>query len=105
MELDKMGIEKACQETVDNSINMTVPWYLMASYAYYEEDDPILEDRTFDILGKRILDHWEDIDHRHKDYLSKDMLKAGTFEGKYPSQIQGALKSVRETYTDKEGVK
>jgi hypothetical protein len=33
------------------------------------------------------------------------MLKAGTFEGKYPSQIQGALKSVRETYTDKEGVK
>ena len=66
--------------------------------AYYEQDDPILEDSEFDKLARKILKDWDNIDHRHKDYLTKDMLKAGTYTGKYPPQIEGALQSVRETY-------
>jgi len=96
--MDKRGIEKACIEICDDSINMNVPWYIMAAYAYYVEDDPILEDSTFDRLAKKILKDWDEINHRHKDYLSKDMLEAGTYIGDYPPQIEGALKSVRESY-------
>ena len=96
--MDKKGIEKACMEICDDSINMYVPWYIMAAYAYYVEDDPILEDSRFDMMSNRILEHWDEIEHRHKKYLTKDMLKAGTYIGEYPSQIKGALQSVRDTY-------
>jgi len=96
--MDKKGIEKACIEICDDSINMNVPWYIMAAYAYYVDDDPILEDSTFDRLAKKILKEWDEITHRHKEYLSKDMLEAGTYMGDYPPQIEGALKSVRESY-------
>ena len=89
-------IEKACAEVCENSINMYVPWYLMAAYAYYEQDDPILSDRTFDLLAKKILEHWDEIEHRHKNVLTKDMLTAGTFIGDYPSMIKGATESVRK---------
>ena len=98
--MDKMGIEKACMEICDDSINMYVPWYLMAAYAYYVEDNPILEDSLFDMLAKRMLEHWDEIDHPHKQCLSKDMLEAGTFIGEYPKRVKGALKSVRDTYSN-----
>jgi len=96
--MDKKGIEDACIDIVDGNINMSVPWYIMAAYAYYEQDDPILEDSEFDKLARKILKDWDNIDHRHKDYLTKDMLEAGTYTGKYPPQIEGALQDVRETY-------
>ena len=91
-------IEKACMDTCDDSINMHIPWYLMAAYAYYVEDDPILEDKTFDMIAKRILDHWDEIEHPHKNCLNKDMLEAGTFIGEYPTRVKGALDNVRYTY-------
>ena len=96
--MDKMGIEKACMDTCDDSINMYVPWYMMAAYAYYVEDDPSLSDTMFDKMAKRMLELWDEIEHPHKKYLSEDMLKAGTFIGEYPSRIKGALDSVRDTY-------
>ena len=96
--MDKKGIEKACLEIVDGSINMAIPWYIMAAYAYYIDDDPILEDRTFDLLAKKILKDWDEITHLHKDCLTEDMLKSGTYLGEYPTRVKGALKSVRETY-------
>lgn len=91
-------IEKACSDVCDTSTNMYVPWYIMASYAYYVEDSPILSDRTFDNMSKRILENWDEIEHIHKKYLNKDMLEAGTYMGEYPSRIKGALQSVRDTY-------
>ena len=96
--MDKMGIEKACMDTCDDSINMYVPWYMMAAYAYYVEDDPILSDTMFDKMAKRMLELWDEIEHPHKKYLSEDMLKAGTFIGEYPSRVKGALASVKDTY-------
>ena len=44
-----------------------VPVYLLASYAYYWMDDPLLSDGDFDDLSKFMLGCWGDIDHRHKD--------------------------------------
>lgn len=96
--MSKEEIRKACFDLVDDSINMAVPWYLMAAYAYYIDDDPILNDRDFDLLAKKILKDWDEIEHMHKHYLSIDMLEAGTYLGSYPSRVEGALKSVRNSY-------
>lgn len=99
--MNKTGIEKACLQVCTANINMTVPWYLMAAYAYYVDDNPILEDNTFDKLAKRIAAQWDTIEHRHKSYLTKDMLEAGTFLGNYPPQVEGAVSDVRATYATK----
>lgn len=87
--------DKDCIDTVDDNLNMAVPWYLMASYAYYEEDKPILSDSVFDRLARKILEFWDVIDHMHKECLNKDMLEAGTFLGEYPSRVKYAVQSLR----------
>jgi hypothetical protein len=96
--MDIREIEKACTDICDDSINMYIPWYLMAAYAYYEEDSPIISDRLFDLIAKRILENWDQIEHIHKSYLTKDMLQAGTYIGEYPTRIKGALNDVRLSY-------
>jgi hypothetical protein len=87
--------DKHCGDLIDDNLNMTVPWYLMAAYAYYVEDNPILSDSYFDRLAKKMLDYWDIIDHMHKDIISKDMLQAGTFLGEYPSRVKYALQDLR----------
>ena len=79
------------------NLNMMVPYYLMAAYAYYKQDDPIFTDAFFDNMGKTMLERWNDIDHYHKEYINKDDLEAGTFLGEYPSRVEGALRSLRNT--------
>lgn len=69
--------------------------YLMCSYAYYKEDDPLISDAEFDELGKWMLEHWDAIDHPHKKYITRHDLTAGTYLGKYPSMIPGAVRSYR----------
>ena len=87
--------DKHCGDLIDDNINMTVPWYLMAAYAYYEEDDPILSDAFFDKLANKILKEWDNITHYHKHLLSKELLEAGSFLGEYPSIVKGALKNIK----------
>ena len=87
--------DKLAQYKIDSNLNMAIPWYLMAAYAYYEEDDPILSDSYFDKLSVKILSNWDNIEHIHKDFVSKDTLEAGTFLGKYPSRVSGAVKQLR----------
>ena len=87
--------DEHARQLIDANINMTVPYYLMASYAYYVEDDPIFSDAFYDSLAKQILNNWDMITHWHRDVLSKDALEAGSFLGEYPSIVQGALKSLR----------
>ena len=86
-----------------NNINMMVPWYLMASYAYYQEDDAILSDGFFDDMGKTMLACWNDIEHFHKELISKDDLTAGTYLGEYPERVKGGLQSVRKEFFTKAG--
>lgn len=88
-------IEKYYYDVVNDNINMTVPWYLMASYAYYEQDDPIFSDAVFDRLARRMIERWDEIEHRHKDHITLDMLSAGTYIGEYPKQVEGALDQIR----------
>ena len=85
------------------NINMMVPWYLMASYAYYEQDDAIFSDGFFDEMGKTMLERWNDIEHFHKDHITKGDLEAGTFLGEYPSRVEGGLAEVRKKFYTKTG--
>ena len=85
------------------NINMMVPWYLMASYAYYKEDDAILTDGFFDDMGKTMLACWDEIEHFHKEHISKGDLEAGTFLGEYPSRVEGGLSTVRKEFFTKQG--
>ena len=75
----------------------------MASYAYYEESDPIFTDQFFDEMGKTMLEVWDDIEHFHKELISRDDLNAGTYLGEYPERVKGGLKSARETFLTKSG--
>ena len=88
--------EKAFWDTTDKSINMLVPWYLMAAYAYYEQDDPILQDVSFDKCAQKMLSNWDDIEHMHKHLITTDMLEAGTFMGDYPNMVKGAVNQIRK---------
>jgi len=69
--------------------------YLMCSYAYYIDDEPLISDAEYDKLAKSILENYDTIDHPHKVHITKDDLKAGTFLGKYPTMIKGAVESYR----------
>ena len=40
--------------------------YLMCSYAYYVEDNPLISDEEFDSLAQWLLEHWDAVDHPHK---------------------------------------
>lgn len=92
-----MLYDQKCMDAIENP-NMMVPWYLMASFAYYEEDNPILSDGLFDALAKRMLECWDDIDHRHKDLITTDDLEAGTLlKRDFPERVKGAVKHLRET--------
>ena len=82
-------------EIFADNINMMVPWYLMAAYAYYKQDEPILSDAFFDAMGKTMLEVWDDITHYHKHLITVDDLQAGTYLGEYPSIVEGALEDVK----------
>jgi len=74
--------------------NLLVPWYLLASYAYYHLDDPILSDAAFDDIAKKLLDKYETIEHRHKHLITKGDLRAGSLlltKSEYPSIVMGSL--------------
>ena len=89
-------LDTYAQEKFDENINMMVPYYLMASYAYYVQDKPIFSDAFFDNMGKVMLERWNDIEHFHKDHITKDDLKAGSFSGNYPGRVEGGLQSLRD---------
>ena len=96
-------LDKHAAKLFEKNINLMVPWYLMAAYAYYVEDDAILSDGFFDEMGKTMLAVWDDIEHFHKEYITVDDLEAGTFLGEYPSRVEGALAEVRKKFYTKAG--
>lgn len=90
-----MLYDQQCMDAIENP-NMMVPWYLMAAYSYYEQDDPILSDGLFDALAKRMLECWDDIDHWHKDLITTEDLEAGTLLARdFPERVKGAVKHLR----------
>ena len=83
---------------IRGNISLSVPLYLMMSYAFYEEDKPIASDSTFDKVSKLMLENWKKIKHPHKKLINLDNLKAGTYLGKYPTIVKDTLEMVRRRY-------
>ena len=68
----------------------------MCAYAYYVEDDALISDAEFDELGKWLLQNYDSVEHMHKHLVTKGDLKAGTYLGKYPAIVKGAVKDYRK---------
>ena len=94
-------LDKECSDSVDMNINTSVPWYLMAAYSYYVENDPVLSDSRFDRLSRMMLEHWEDIEHQYKERITPSDLRSKTFSGEYPDKIKKGLDSLRGVYYGK----
>ena len=62
--------------------NNPISMYLMAAYAYYKDDDPIMDDYQFDALAKYLEQNIDRLPpHPHKHLITKDDLRAGTYLG------------------------
>jgi NAD-dependent DNA ligase len=83
------------------NINLAVSYYIMAAYAYYKEDEPIISDSTFDKLSTFILENYDAITHPHKTYLDRDTLEAGTYLGEYPRLAIDSLHHLKNYMGDK----
>ena len=88
-------------EICDDNTNMSIPWYLMAAYAYYELDDSFLSDGMFDSMAKEMHAKWDDIEHFHKHLLTRMDLLAGTYLGKYPERVKDATKHLLKNGVEK----
>ncbi len=70
--------------------NMLVPWWFIACYAYEVLNEPLLTDDCFDWLAEQLKIHWDNIEHRHKNKIMKDMAKSSIaiindkVNGRYP---------------------
>ena len=91
-------IDSIINAKIRGDISMSVPLYLMMSYAYYEEDKPIASDSTFDEVSKLMLKNWKKIKHNHKKLINLDNLKAGTYLGKYPTIVKDTVDMVRKKF-------
>lgn len=83
---------------IEANINLTVPWYLMASWAYYVEDAPIITDAAYDALCVKMRERWMWITHWHKPIIVYADLIAGTCllpQKAYPARSVGALQQLR----------
>jgi NAD-dependent DNA ligase len=90
-------VERKIIKYISENPNMLVPYYLMMSYAYYVQDDPIVSDGFYDKLAQKLLKEYDNIVHYHKHIISKSDLEAGSFLGEYPSIVEGALNSFKTT--------
>jgi hypothetical protein len=88
--------ERIITNRITDNPNMLVPYYLMLSFAYYKQDDPIVSDAFYDKLARKLLKEYDNIEHYHKHLISKDALEAGSFLGEYPSIVEGALNDLRK---------
>lgn len=96
-------LDKHAKKIFEENVNKMIPWYLMGSYAYYKQDNPIFSDSFYDEMAKTILERWDEIEHYHKQLIDKDDLLAGSYLGEYPSIVEGALDSLRDKYYTKTG--
>lgn len=82
--------------------NLSIPYFLCASYLYYELNQSLYTDETFDWLCSEMLDRYSSLRHRHKKYVTKEMLEAGTGHNlnwnKIPSIIKGAARQMLLDY-------
>jgi hypothetical protein len=88
----------------EQGLNILVPWWLMAAYAYEVDSDPILSDGAFDWLSRQLEANWDQVEHHHKHFIDGPDCKSGTAMvrpwRKLPARMRAGLFSVRELMKD-----
>ena len=83
----------------DKNPNMLIPYYLMFSYLYYEKDIVLIDDGEFDQMCKNLYDKYDDLEHMHKNLVSKSDLTAGTGYGiKYTNIIKESAMKLQKAW-------
>jgi len=73
------------------SPNRLIPYYLMSSYLYYHANAQVLSDDDYDLMCKRMILEWDNINHPHKKLVTIDDLQAGTgYAIQYTNMIKNA---------------
>lgn len=80
---------------------MVVPWYIISTYAYHVEDDPIISDARYDRLSRMMLENWKDIDHKHKEFIVVNKNQNGALIEEYPKQTKIAVQELRSVCNGK----
>ena len=79
--------------------NMLIPYYLMLSYLYYEQNVSLIDDAEFDKLCKTLLEKLDYLNHMHKHLVSKESLTAGTgYDIKYTNLIKDSAIKLKEVW-------
>ncbi len=90
-----MTFDHLCDWVTSDNPNLLVPWWLMACYAYYIEDEPILSDAAFDKLWRRLDAAWDTVQHWHKGLIDGEALNTGGYISAYPERIVGAVAALK----------
>jgi len=84
----------------DDNKDMLIPWFLMASYAYYELGMNIMPDSEFDRIARELDKHWDDVEHMHKQLITKEMLVTSSgYSIEYTNMIKHATMSYIHSLT------
>jgi NAD-dependent DNA ligase len=87
--MSRAPFDNQASQIIAQDVNAIVPWFLMASFLYYIEDESLLTDAYYDELSQQMLERWDEITHRHKQLISADDLLCGSGfairEDEYPS--------------------
>ena len=79
--------------------NMLIPYYLMLSYLYYEQNVSLIDDAEFDKLCKTLLEKLDNLNHMHKHLVSKESLTAWTgYDIKYTNLIKDSAIKLKEVW-------
>ena len=71
--------------------NLALSHYLMSCYLYYMRHQSVYTDEEFDLIAKKLLEVWDEVEHPHKDLVSLEDLEAGTgYSIKYTQFIEHA---------------
>ncbi len=93
-------LNRRCRRAVKENVNMAVPWYLMAGYAYEVLNTPILSDGCWDWLCDVLYERHAEIMHIHKHLVSLDDLQTGTASGfvaYLPEMVKNSCHSLIES--------
>lgn len=74
--------------------DLLVPHYLIHCYLYYELDAPLIPDRVFDALARRLDDEWREAKHRHRKLIDREALTSGGHYLKYPTLVKQSARSL-----------
>jgi hypothetical protein len=94
----QQSIDDGCLQIIDTDVSLTVPWYIMVMYGRSEMDSEVISNSVLDKLVKRMLQYWNEIEHRYKEYLSEEDVRLGNPIKEYPGRTEQSVKVLLEIY-------